>query len=70
MIAVYMKGNQMPHLMAVVPGTFYMYIVSCYILNAQIGFNIPWTMSYILAGVLAALYALLLLIKKQTEAVA
>lgn len=68
MIAVYMKRNRMPYLMAVVPGTFYMYIISCYILNAQIGFHIPWTISYILAGVLAALYALLLLTKRQEKA--
>ena len=68
MVAVYMKRNQMPYLMAVIPGTFYMYIVSCYILNAKIGFNIPWTISYILAGVLAFAYLALLVMKKKMKA--
>ncbi len=57
MVAVYMKKNKMPYLMAVVPGTFYMYVVSAYILNAKIGFNIPWNISYIVAAVLSFAYA-------------
>ncbi len=57
MIAVYMQRNKMPYLMAVVPGTFYMYVVSAYILNAKIGFNIPWNISYIVAAVLSFAYA-------------
>ena len=56
MIAVYMMKNNMPYLMAVIPGTFYMYIVSCYILNAKIGFGLNYTISYILAAVAAGLY--------------
>ncbi len=60
MIAVYMKQNKMPYVMAVIPGTFYMYIVSCYILSAQIGFRLPWPVSYILAGILSIGYAVLL----------
>ncbi|MBR1390751.1 MAG: carbon starvation protein A, partial [Lachnospiraceae bacterium] len=59
MIAVYMRKNKMPYIMALIPGTFYMYIVSCYILNAQIGFRLPWDISYVGAGVLAAVYAIL-----------
>ena len=57
MIAVYMIKNNMPYLMAVVPGTFYMYMVSTYILHAPIGFGLDYTISYILAAVCAALYA-------------
>jgi len=57
MIAVYMQRNKMPYLMAVVPGTFYMYVVSAYILNAKIGLNIPWIISYIVAAVLSFAYA-------------
>ena len=56
MITVYMIKNNMPYLMAIIPGTFYMYIVSSYILHAQIGFGLGWTLSYILAAVCAALY--------------
>ena len=56
-ISVYMMRHRMPYVMALVPGTFYMYMVSCYILNAQIGFNLPWAASYIAAGVPALAYA-------------
>ena len=57
MIAVYMIKNNMPYIMAVVPGTFYMYMVSTYILHAPIGLGLGWTLSYILAAVCAAAYA-------------
>ena len=59
MIAVYMRQHKMPYIMALIPGTFYMYIISCYILNAQIGFHLPWSVSYLLAAVFAILYAVL-----------
>ena len=57
MIAVYMKNNNMPYIMALVPGTFYMYMVSTYIFHAPIGFGLNYTLSYILAAVCAAAYA-------------
>lgn len=56
MISVYMMRHDMPYFMALVPGAFYMYVASCYILNAPIGLNLPWTLSYIIAGALALLY--------------
>lgn len=57
MIAVYMIKNNLPYLMAVIPGTFYMYMVSTYILHAPIGFGLSYMLSYILAAVCAGLYA-------------
>ena len=57
MIAVYMMKNNMPYIMAIIPGTFYMYMVSTYILHAPIGFGLGWTLSYILAAVCSAAYA-------------
>ena len=42
--------------MALLPGSFYMFIISSFLLNAKIGFNIPWTPAYIIAGVLTAAY--------------
>ena len=57
MIAVYMIKNNMPYLMAIIPGTFYMYMVSTYILHAPIGFGLSYMLSYILAAVCAAAYA-------------
>ena len=56
MISVYMMKNRMPYFMALIPGTFYMYIVSTYILHAPIGFGLDWTISYGLAAVCAVLY--------------
>ena len=60
MISIFMKKNNMPYIMALIPGTFYMYMTSCYILNAQIGFNMPWVISYIGAGILSCIYAALI----------
>ena len=60
MISVYMMKNKMPYLMALLPGMFYMFIVSAYILNAQIGFRLPWAVSYIGAGVLSFAYGAVL----------
>ena len=56
MIAVFMKKNNMPQIMSIIPGTFYMYVTCTYILNAQIGFNLPWIVSYIVAGILSCVY--------------
>ena len=57
MIAVYMIQSRMPYMMAIIPGTFYMYIVATYILHAPIGFGLSYMFSYILAAVLSAAYA-------------
>ena len=46
----------MPYIMALLPGMFYMFVVSSYILNARIGFNLPWTPSYIVACVTSLAY--------------
>ncbi len=57
MITVYMMRHKMPFIMSLVPGMFYMFVISSYILNAQIGFNLSWTLSYAIGGVLTAAYA-------------
>ena len=69
MIAVYMMQNKQPYAMALVPGMFYMFIISSFILNAAIGFHLPWTASYILAGVLTVAYgaAIVLYGQKSTK---
>ncbi len=61
MITVYMMRSKQPFIMSLVPGMFYMFIISSFILNAAIGFNLPWPVSYAAAGVLTAAYAALLL---------
>ncbi len=53
---VYLLQNKKCPIMAVVPGMFYMFIISTYILNAPIGFGLSWTVAYILGGVLSIAY--------------
>ena len=61
MIAIYMIRHKKPFIMALLPGMFYMFIISSFILNAAIGFNLPWAISYTIAGVLTAAYAVALI---------
>ncbi len=61
MVTIYMRRNRKPFLMALLPGMFYMFIITSFILNAAIGFHLPWPISYGLGGVLTAVYAWALL---------
>ena len=56
MISVYMIKAGKPFLMALLPGMFYMFIISAFILNAQIGFNMSYTASCITAAALTVFY--------------
>ena len=49
----------MPYAMALVPGTFYLFVITSYILNAHIGFNLPWAAAYALAGLCSCAYVAL-----------
>ena len=40
-------------LFTVIPGAFYLYVVSSFILNAKVGFNLSWDMSYLISGLLS-----------------
>lgn len=57
MIAVYMQRKKQPYVLALVPGMFYMFVISSFILNAAIGFHLSWTLSYVIGGVLTVVYA-------------
>lgn len=57
MIAIYMIQHKKPFIMSLIPGMFYMFVVSSFILNASIGFRLSWNLSYIIAGILTVLYA-------------
>ena len=52
----YMMKNQKPFIMALIPGMFYMYIVTCFILNEKIGFGININICYIISSILTLLY--------------
>ena len=57
---MYEHGKARYAWMAVAPGTFYNFITVTFIANAQIGFNLPWNIAYILGGVGAVAYAVVL----------
>ena len=59
LITVYLFGRRKPWAMTLVPGCFYMFVVSSYLLNAKIGFGLDWPAAYAAAGVLTAAYAAL-----------
>lgn len=44
------------YLIALIPGSFYMFIISSFILSQKIEFSLPMTVAYIIAGILTALY--------------
>ena len=69
MITIYMIKNKMPYIMALIPGMFCMYVVASYILNARIGFSLPWTASYIISAVITLGYGAVLILygKKQNK---
>ncbi|MBR4962157.1 MAG: carbon starvation protein A [Clostridia bacterium] len=47
--------------MPLIPGAFYAFVTITYIVNAKIGFGLPWGASYIIGAVFAAAYMVLLL---------
>ena len=48
--------------MPLLPGAFYAFVTSSYILNAKIGFHLPWSFAYPIAGVLAVIYIVAVII--------
>ncbi|WP_459129553.1 carbon starvation CstA family protein [Guggenheimella bovis] len=66
MITVYLMIHNKNGLVSLIPGMFYTFIVTSFILNASIGFNFDkllgrsdFLYSYILAGVITVIYAIL-----------
>ena len=55
--------------MPLIPGTFYAFITLTFIVNAKIGFNVPWTMAYIVGGILAVAYCAVLIVYGKKRAV-
>lgn len=63
MITVYLLSHKKNYIMSLIPGMFYVFIISAYILNAQIGFRLPMNIAYIGGVVLAIVYAALVIKK-------
>lgn len=58
MIAMYLGERGKPWIVGLVPGLFYTFVTSSYIINAKIGFNVPLNLSYIIAAVLTVVYGI------------
>ncbi|MBO4643784.1 MAG: carbon starvation protein A, partial [Alphaproteobacteria bacterium] len=56
-IALYLIEQRKTFLFVLVPGTFYLFVITSYILHQEIGFGLSDSVSYGLAGVLSAVYA-------------
>ena len=67
MVAVYMKRNNMPYMMAIIPAAFYLFIISGYILHAQIGFHLPWNISTIFAVTFSVIYVIIVILRTKTN---
>ncbi len=57
MMTVYMMKNGKSPYMTLIPGVFYTFVVSAFILNATIGFNLPWSIAYPAGAVITFMYA-------------
>jgi len=61
LITVYLYEKKKAWIIAFVPGCFYAFVVSSYLLAAPIGFNLSWPIAYTAGGVLTVVYAVLVL---------
>ncbi len=61
LITIYLFGKRKPWIMTLLPGSFYTFVCSSYILNAKFGLGLDWTIAYIASGVITAAYAALLI---------
>lgn len=63
-ITVYLKSKKntakWAHLISLVPGAFYLFIVTSFICNQPIGLGLPMTVSYVIAGIFDVIYIILL----------
>lgn len=57
MISLYLYKLKKPYLISLIPGMFYMFIISAYLLGAKIGFGLPQNIANIIGVVLALVYA-------------
>ena len=60
MITVYLYKNSRNFICSLLPGMFYCFIISSFILNAKIGFNLPMNIAYIAGAIITAVYAILI----------
>ena len=52
-VTAYMVRQKKLIVFTVLPGAFYLFVVSSFILNAEFGFNLSWDKSYLISGLLS-----------------
>ncbi|NMW84323.1 carbon starvation protein A [Peptoniphilus sp. AGMB00490] len=57
MISIYLQRHGKAFLVSLIPGMFYVYVITAYIMGAKIGFNLPYMMANIIGVTVAILYA-------------
>ncbi|MGF0095845.1 carbon starvation CstA family protein [Peptoniphilus sp. SGI.035] len=57
MISIYLQRHGRAFLVSLIPGMFYVYIITAYIMGAKIGFNLPYMIANIIGVIIAILYA-------------
>ena len=59
-ISIYLSAKKgapkFAYLISLLPGIFYLFIISAFLLSQKIGFGLPLHISYVIAGILAAIY--------------
>ncbi len=61
MITVYLYERGKNYIISLIPGMFYAFIISTFIINAKIGFNVPMNIAYICGIIFMILWAVLTL---------
>lgn len=61
MITLYLYKSKKPYIISLIPGMFYTFIISAYLLGAKIGFGLPQNIASIIGAVLALVYAFLII---------
>ena len=58
MVTVYLYARGKNFIFTLIPGMFYSFIISSFIINAKIGLNIPMNIAYVLGGIFTVLWVL------------
>lgn len=61
MVTVYLYEREKNYIISLIPGMFYAFIISTFIINAKIGFNVPMNIAYVCGGIFTILWAVLTL---------
>lgn len=67
LITIYLKRNRGKYVISLIPGMFYMAVVVCYIMTAEIGFRLNMTVGYIIGGASALAFLLVMIFRKENE---